>query len=780
VATTLWDRFAVLVGALRTGSTSMRVPAYKTGTCSRLRRCRARLLERARVSDAEFGPALAALGHDPETGSGVDYSSLEIGHLGHLYEGLLALRLSIADANLGLYRTGAGTEERFEPARRPADAVVHAGELFWQTNTGGRKAGGVYCTPTLLVDHLVTRAVLPALEEHLDRVRAGAETDPAAAADELFRFRVLDPACGSAHFLVAVLDRIVERVDAFLAETPLPAVREELEGLRAAVSIAQSGRVEHADLLHRLVLKRCIFGVDLSPMGAEVARLSLWLASFVPGLSLAYLGHNVQVGDALVGVADASAVAGGAGQAAVWDPQLEDAIRDGAAAAAELAALSDRTPDEVAASHAADTRLRDATEPVRRIFDAWTAGSLGVPAARNQLQMDPTVVLDGTAPVLAEVGSVVERFRPLHWPLAFPEVFAGDSPGFDAVIGNPPWEEVTVEELAFYARYFPRLRGLAAGPRQAALDVARAARPELAEELAAEQERVALLRGFLGSAGGYTIGPGDPDTYKFFCQRYRTLLRRGGGLGVVLPRGVFLAAGSRRFREWLFGESRVERVDFLLNSGRWAFDAEPRYTVSLLVASAVSPAPDHAVEVAGVAASAAAFAIQSSAHGIRLHRDALGTSGGAAVSRQAAEPVLPGMRRHPPFPCGGGRWRCFAVREFDETNDKRLWEGATDGWALWKGGSFDQHDPHGADARWCPPSEAALRKARKSRPGGESLLATEASLVQRAATVAAEIGHVRLAFRDVSRSTDSRTGPPRRARRGAVSTAADASPFSGL
>lgn len=329
-STSLWDRFAVLVRALRTGDRGMHVPAYNGDLFAADALPGARTLEDATVPNAVFGKVLAALGRDPESGIGVDYSSLEIGHLGHLYEGLLSLRLSLADADLGLYRSG--NDDRFEPARRPADIVVRVGELFWQTNTGSRKAGGVYYTPALLVEHLVARAVLPTLDEHLDCVRVLAATDPAAAAQELFRFRVLDPACGSAHFLVAALHRIAERIDRFLAETPLPAVRDELEALRAAAGTGFGSRAEHADLLHRLVLKRCAFGVDVSRMGAEVARLSLWLAAFVPGLSLAYLGHNIQVGDSLIGVADPAVIAynGAAGQSSFWDEQVESAIRQAA------------------------------------------------------------------------------------------------------------------------------------------------------------------------------------------------------------------------------------------------------------------------------------------------------------------------------------------------------------------------------------------------------------------------------------------------------------------
>ena len=87
------------------------------------------------------------------------------------------------------------------------------------------------------------------------------------------------------------------------------------------------------------------------------------------------------------------------------------------------------------------------------------------------------------------------------------------------------------------------------------------------------------------AAGEYTSMAGDPDLYKYFCQRYRRLLRDGGELGVVLPRSTFVAAGSNGFRRWLFEETACHRIDFLLNRRLWIFDTHPQYTVALVAAS---------------------------------------------------------------------------------------------------------------------------------------------------------------------------------------------------
>src|SRR5581483_7329455 len=124
---------------------------------------------------------------------------------------------------------------------------------------------------------------------------------------------------------------------------------------------------------------------------------------------------------------------------------------------------------------------------------------------------------------------------------------------------------------------------------------------------------------------------------------------------------------------------------------------------------------------------------------------------------QAAADLLAKLRTGSPVTLGSGRWRCFPVRELDETNDKHLWDGQEDGWPLWKGESFDQYDPTGAGERRCPPTESALKKTRKPNPGPDSLAAKHTSKPERAAATLNAITNARLAFRGVSRATDSRT-----------------------
>jgi hypothetical protein len=758
-AKTLWHDVRALVEAMRTGQSAWGVPAYNGALFAPDGFDGAEMLEAASIPDAALAPALVALARDPDDhDSGIDFSSLEIGHLGHIYEGLLSLRLSVADRD---FRYEASSD-RYVPAS-DGEAEVERGELLWLTNEGGRKGGGVYYTRTELVRHLVREAVRPAFEQHLADVRARASRDPQGAAAQLFEFFVLDPSCGSAHFLVEVVEELADQIATLLGDLALPAIRDELDGLRTAAGSTYGAGIEDTALLKRLVLKRCVYGVDLSRMGAEIAKVSLWLGSFVPGLSLAYLDHNIQVGNSLIGVARPESITPPAaehGTLALFGDAISDAVAKAAAQAALLRAIEDRTPTEVDASREADTSLRDGVVAARQVLDLWVAEPLGLAGARDEALRAGNEIMRGEASPLGHTAAeLARRHDVLHWPLAFAEVFARERPGFDVVVGNPPWEEVNVDELTFYAFYKPGLRAMPESERLKAIDGLLGERPEIDERIRAERQRLATMRAALGPESGYVAGPGNADLYEFFCQRYRELLRANGRLGVVLPRSVFLTKGSAAFRSWLFDQATPSRIDFLQNAGRWAFDTHPQYTVALLAAERRPPTPDDALEVAGVAHSAAEFTAQSASPGLRLKRSALGPALEIPLlGSQADADLLGKLRSGSAFPYGGGRWRCFPVQgDFNETSDRGLWQGASHGFPLWKGESFDQFDPHGGEARVCPASETALAKARKSRPGAGSLLAAEVSVASRRKAVERTIGRARVAFRDVSRATDSRT-----------------------
>ena len=750
----LWSGFVRLVRAMRNGNPAWDVPAYNGALFASRGFDGAELLERMELRDPVFAKVLVSIGQDQETRRGADFSTLEIAHIGHTYESLLSLRLSLARRPLR-YDV---KQDRYVSARALGDAEVQAGGLLWQTHQGGRKAGGVYYTPVDIVRHLVERAVLPAYERHLEQVAEIAKIDPSRAARHLLSFAVVDPACGSAHFLVQVAETLAERTVRFLAEHPLPVMVEVIDRLRSGAS--PGVEIDDMSLLRRVLVKHCVFGVDVSPMGAEVATLSLWLASFVPGLSLSYLGRNVLVGDSLIGVADSETVIE---EGSFFTDLLRKHLERATEIVRALAEIDDRTPEEVAASQRADQRAIRATAGLKRLFDLWTAEQLGLEGARQHTELHGGAVIEGTdkdeRALVKKAQKLARKHGFLHWPLAFPQVFSREQPGFDVVVGNPPWEQVRIEELSFYGMYRPGIQSLRESDRtQAVTDLVRE-RPDLTEQLRDQQERLKKSRAAL-AAGDYSQMGAFPDLYKYFCQRYRTLVRESGFVGVVLPRTAFNTKGSEGFRKWLYVGSATHRIDFLLNRKRWIFDTHPQYSIALVVAERAFPGPGHRIEVAGTATSSSEWSMQASGAGVRLTALAFGPGRETPLLRSQDEADLLGrLRVGTRFPLGTGRrWSCFPVQgDVNETHDRRFWRGKSQGRPLWKGESFDQYEPTGAGERWCPVTAQLLKKVRKSRPGSKSLVASRFPLTVRRKAILTELDRARVAFRDVARSTDSRT-----------------------
>jgi hypothetical protein len=141
-STALWSRFVTLVKAMRSGNPAWEVPAYNGALFADTGFEGAETLERLEFADPDFARVLVAVGRDEEADRGVDFSTLEIGHI---YEALLSLRLSVADTPL---RYDAGSD-RYVSAE--SDPEIETGALLWLTNEGGRKSGGVYYTRAELV-----------------------------------------------------------------------------------------------------------------------------------------------------------------------------------------------------------------------------------------------------------------------------------------------------------------------------------------------------------------------------------------------------------------------------------------------------------------------------------------------------------------------------------------------------------------------------------------------------------------------------------------------------
>ncbi|MCQ3804867.1 MAG: N-6 DNA methylase [bacterium] len=364
----------------------------------------------------------------------VDYRNLGSEELGSVYESLLELHADInGDARTFKLDTAAGSE---------------------------RKVTGSYYTPTVLIDRLLDEALDPLLDK--------AEQSPHAE-EALLDLRVLDPACGSGHFLIAAAHRIAGRLAGVRAvgEEPTP------DQLRTAL---------------RDVVGQCVYGIDINPMAVELCKVSLWLEVNHHGQPLNFLDHHIVCGNSLLGTTP-ELLADGIPQTAFKKPLIGDdpnrvaqlrkinlaerkqrkqgllafewEPQDDIAALADDFAVINTGADTTTADVEAkaelyeDLQQSDTYRRAKLAADAWCAAFVTHKLPRQPGITDSTIrgISQGNPvnpDILASVQVLADQYQFLHLRLAFPDVF-DEAGGFHLVIGNPPWDKVEFNEREFFA-----------------------------------------------------------------------------------------------------------------------------------------------------------------------------------------------------------------------------------------------------------------------------------------------------------------------------------------
>jgi hypothetical protein len=400
-----------------------------------------------------------------------------------------------------------------------------------------RKSSGTFYTPRALTAFLVRQTLEPLANGR--------------SADQILRLKILDPAMGSGAFLVAACRYLSIRAEEALIE----------EGTWHAPDVTAAERAA----LRREVASRCLFGVDFNPMAVQLARLSLWLATLSTDKPLSFLDHHLVAGNSLVGASPGDLwrqPAGGMRRGRrhedlplFSEENLSSVVEHAIRVRVQLtmqpddsAAIVRDKERTLAALHAQGSALAAWT----RLLNLWCAGwfwTKGAAPDRGTFRELTARLLGGTCALsericsglLRESATTAAHHRFHHWPLVFPEIFLDErgrplaSPGFDAVIGNPPWDMVRGDS----------------GDQDA-----RASRK-------AEARR---LSDFVRESGIYRVeSSAHANLYQLFVERALQLVRRGGRIGFVLPAGFASDAGAAPLRRHLFDRADIDTITGLDN-----------------------------------------------------------------------------------------------------------------------------------------------------------------------------------------------------------------------
>lgn len=585
-------------------------------------------------------------------------------------------------------------------AKRLVLRVAVPGEFYLVRFGGTRKGSGTFYTKPGLA--------LPTIRRTLDPLCRTSGDDPAPRAPaEILDLKVCDPACGSGSFLVGVLRHLtgalyesllahqwlVEQPDGTIRwgepDPPMPPwfveFMKDVPGINeppvraaaarapaplsdGAVQINPEDRIRAR--LRRVIVERCVYGVDLDPLAVELARLALWVETMDPFLPFSFLDHKIKCGNSLVGCwfdrfQDYPAMAweregGDKGHTTgvhfpkeVWTKAIKKVKTD--IVKPELAGLIESMPKVVRGFHSPDRVLTagglgfdigitaeqahehlvasyshlhermSASQPeeqariyrkefvdnpeVRRlrfVFDLWCSIWFW-PADKLDIAPTPSKFFSPPADTRAEVDRLARQMRFFHWEIEFPDVFAGATPGFSAMVGNPPWETQKPNSKEWFSNIDPLYRTCG---KQDALDKQKerfaadpgtehrwlaynavlkalsnwtknVAKPFGAPDENADSfslsrskgENAALHDAWSGlrrMRASYCDsrhpflhqGSADVNTYKMFLELAHALARNGGWIGLIVPSGIYTDRGTAELRAlflegcrwvWLFG-----------------------------------------------------------------------------------------------------------------------------------------------------------------------------------------------------------------------------------
>jgi len=777
-SSTIWMDLAQIWNAIDQGSPDMQIPAYNGGLfgASPDLHPEGALIQTLSIPDRVMGPALRALVVDDNTEDGVagavDFRSLSVREFGTIYEGLLESSLSVADQDLTLDKKGA-----WVPASEESEVLVRANEVYFHNSSGERKATGSYYTPSFIVDHLIERSVEPALNDHLARVKAFIESgDQPAAYKNFFDFRVADLAMGSAHFLVAAIDKIETLMRTFLLQpgNEIEGVSAELLRLEQAAKEALGkdeaaySEIERASLLRRQIARRCIYGLDINPLAVELSRLAIWIHTFVPGLPMSSLEHNLVCANSLTGIGSVDEGLNAliperekAGST-LFDAVVEQSLKQARELLEEVANADEADKRQALRSAEIAKEARAAAARSKMIFDLAVANRNGVISSGAALTEEDLYDLYSNQKVKA----LIDAIEPAHMPYLFPEVFLRDNPGFDVLIGNPPWEELMIEEPKFWLRVRPGLLGLSPQQMTSEIESLRERYPRYVEVFESEKIRVTQARKAVLSGPFPGLGKGDVDLYKIFAWRNWQLTRRSGRVGIVTPKSLMNGAGSFEWRKDVFASS-ILNLTYLVNTNRWLFESvHAQYSIVLLSLFRTEGNLDTMLHVNGPFSALADF--QSG----RTRFGSIPIETVQRFSESLIVPVLEDLRTIEVFRKFGAaerfdstsQFRFVPVREFDATNDRVIFDTASQGepgaWPVLGGSSLNLWGPGSgepyAHADPAPALEHLYKKRMNQHRNKRSAFSALSSVyVEDRSTI--EALRERISVRDVTNSVDRRT-----------------------
>ncbi len=597
----LWQGLSITFRALAEGARPLGLPAL--GGLFRADQCPD--LDAAAIANEHLLEAVRTLAffRSDRTLARVNYRDMDTEELGSVYESLLELR-PVIDVDASPWTFAFAGDPAGDTAGDTASGVAADGsdrqrgrKTRRRSRGSERKLTGSYYTPPSLVGELIRSTLDPVIAQAV----ASRPEDPRAA---VLALKVVDPACGSGHFLLAAARRLA--VEIARIESGDDTVNED-DRQRAL----------------REVMQHCIYGVDRNPLAVELCRTALWMETIEPGKPLTFLDAHILQGDSLIGVLDPKIMEDGIPAAACKPLTGDDkavckdlARRNRQSGQQDL--FDQDAPPAAATGPDVDSMPEDTLADIERKRATWEQ-ALQDPARHREKQRADLFVAAWFAPktpdtretvpqtqdlhrlaagqpqrrgVEERVESLARRHDFLHWHIEFAEIMQNG--GFDAVLGNPPWEVSQLNEEEHFANAAPGIANLPGATRKRAIARLETSDPLLWSAYQIASRGFSARNGFCRGSDRYSLSAyGKLNSYALFAETFLQLLGPRGRAGLIVPTGIATDHSTRAFFEHVVSGQRLASLYDFENREAVFPGVHRSYKFCLLVlAGSDSPVPE--------------------------------------------------------------------------------------------------------------------------------------------------------------------------------------------
>ncbi|WP_418885673.1 Eco57I restriction-modification methylase domain-containing protein [Borreliella tanukii] len=504
----------------------------------------------------------------------VKYSKLDPKSFGELYETLLEYDLRITDTTVhrivedGIYFIC--TEEALENKKANKVATYYKGNIYLTSRSLDRKKSGAYYTPDDLTDFMVASSI----EEQL---KTKSPLD----------IKIIDNSCGSGHFLISCLDYLTEKV--WYELDKFEDVKKELDKEYKAI-LKESEEYDVQDsiskelVLKRMLLKKCIYGVDINPISVEITMLSLWINTFIFGTPLSFIEHHVKAGNALLGYTKDEffdiAKKKFEGGFSLFKKRIEEITIILEDSYQKIKGINDTTKEDIEKSKKIykEYEKSEDTDNLRMIFSLIKLYSLSFDKSLNIEFNDITAVISLIENILSnktssEDGEKIEKIKKLssyykffHYGIEFPDI----QEGFDIVIGNPPWEKTKFNEAEFFSKHIPSYRKLSIKEQnKIKQEILSKDNHHLNIEYNEEKNSIIAINNIYKNDFKDFSSGGDPNLFRYFVAFNLKLIKEKGNLTYLVPSALWGESSSISLRKHIFSKYKLNYIYQFQNQKRF-------------------------------------------------------------------------------------------------------------------------------------------------------------------------------------------------------------------